>query len=289
MTTPFLHKKQKMGLLFGIVAGLAFSITAWGVDAWQLVQAHAAFPLIKFIPGLFICGLAGGLVGWLTIRVERVWASLLLWSLLTGLYAWSVLWLPLKSTPALMQYLEPNLSSMLYYPRIDSEIQFGIIVLIVIGFVASICALMEIHLIDQSMLAMGSLSLVSPLLIALVLFGVAGSSGDYMLNRYFREPVQAVDELIQFAVDNEEKDIPPILARQKRLSVVKDLDGLLSHPRHLTLIAFDETMGQMDILVDFDGKWVRCSVIYNQPTICKRIKLDALRYAGKGPSFYFLN
>lgn len=270
-----------MGLLFGIVAGLAFSMTAWGVDAFLLMQAHATFPLLKFVPGLLICVMAGALVGWLTIRIERIWVALLLWALLACLFVWLVMWLPLKFTPAFLRFFTPKITDLIYFPPIDNEIQFKIIGLIVIGFMCLVCGLMEIHLLDQAMLTTGTLSLITPLLISLALFTIAGNSADDLLNRLFREPVQIMDNLIQYAADNQGKEISPILARQKRLTVVKNLDGLITRPRTLTLIAFDRTLGQVDILIDFNGKWARCSVIYNQPTMCKYngIKMEPSRYA----------
>lgn len=282
MEAHFSRKKQGMGLLFGAIAGLAFSITAWGIDAVQLAAAHSAYPFIKFIPGLLISVAAGGFVGWLTIRIERLWAGMVLWALLAGLFTWLVMWLPLRGTPFFLKVLEPQLSPLLYYPNIDSQIQFIAMGSIVIGFVCLICGLMEIHLVDQAMLGMGTLALISPLLISLTVFSLAGSSGDYLLNRHFREPVQALNGLIQFAVDNEGVDVPLVVSRQKRLSVVRDLDEIIDNPRKLTLIAYDSTLGQMDILVDFSGNWVRCTVIYNQPTMCKRLMLDSLRFACDG-------
>ncbi len=280
MNAQFSAKKQRLGLLYGTAAGLAFSIMAWGVDAFLLLQAHATFPLVRFIPGLLICVSASALVGWLTIRVERVWAALILWALLACLFVWLVMWLPLKFTPAFLKFYLPKLSDLVYYPSIDNEIQFKIIGWLVIGFMCLICGFMEIHLLDQALLTTGTLSLITPLLISLALFTIAGNSADDLINRIFREPVQILDNLIQYAADNEGKEVSPIVARQKRLTVVKNLDGLITRPRTLTLIAFDRGLGQVDILIDFGGKWARCSVIYNQPTMCKYtgLKLGPPRY-----------
>jgi len=282
MDGRFSIKKQGMGLLFGAIAGLSFSTAAWGIDAIQLVLAHASSPLIKFIPGLIISVLAGALAGWLTIKIERVWAAIVLWELLAGLYTWLVIWLPLNGVPFLLKVLEPQLAPFLYFPDIESQTQFVVIGLVVIGFVCLICGLMEIHLIDQALLGRGTFSLISPLLISLIAFVLAGSAGDYLINRHFREPVLALNELIEFAADNQGVEFSPLVSRQKRLAVVRDLDDIITYPRKLTLIAYDSMLGQMDIMVDFDGNWVRCSVIYSQPTMCKRILLDSLRFACEG-------
>lgn len=281
MDTQFSARKQKMGLLFGLIAGLAFAVMTWGVDAVKLAQAHAAWPFARFLPGLAMTMLAAGLVGWLSVRLEKVWLAVILWVGLALFITWQVVWLPMKFSPLYFETIKPSLGDLLYYPTADSQVQFWVFSFIVIAFVSILCGLLEIHLVDQSLLGQGSLALLTPLLIAMALFGFAGVSADDLVNTTFREPVLAMDKLIQFAIDNEGKDVPPVVARKERLAVVKDLYGLLDRPRSLTLTGFDKSLGQMDILVDFGGKWVRCTVIYNQPTMCKiaGLQLEKMRFA----------
>ncbi|HAE86009.1 MAG TPA: hypothetical protein DCG78_05825 [Anaerolineaceae bacterium] len=50
MATPFEQKKHRLGLLYGLVAGVAFSFFAWGLDAIRLANAHVAYPYAKFVP-----------------------------------------------------------------------------------------------------------------------------------------------------------------------------------------------------------------------------------------------
>jgi len=282
MDTQFEKRKHGRGLIFGAIAGFAFAVMAWGVDAAQLMQAHVAWPLAKFLPGLSMSMLAGGLVGWLSIRLGKVWAAILFWVGLAGFFTWQTMWLQLEFVPRLLQIFDPRLGDLLYYPTLDNEIQFWAFTFVVVVFVSILCGLLEIHLIDQSMLGQGSLSVLTPLLISLALFGFAGVSADDLVTKNFRTPIVAMDKLIQFAIDNEGKELPPVVARQQRLSVVKDLYGLMDRPRDLTLTGFDRSLGQMEILVNFGGKWVRCTVIYNQPTMCKitGLPLDQLRFAG---------
>lgn len=282
MDTQFEKRKHSRGLLFGGIAGFAFAVMAWGVDAAQLMQAHVAWPLAKFLPGLAMSMLAGGLVGWLSIRLGKVWAAILFWVVLAGFFTWQTMWLQLEFVPRLLQIFDPRLGDLLYYPALENEIQFWAFTFVVVAFVSILCGLLEIHLIDQSMLGQGSLSVLTPLLISLALFGFAGVSADDLVTKNFRTPIVAMDKLIQFAIDNEGKELPPVVARQQRLSVVEDLYGLMDRPRDLTLTGFDRSLGQMEILVNFGGKWVRCTVIYNQPTMCKitGLPLDQLRYVG---------
>ncbi|HSQ17854.1 MAG TPA: hypothetical protein VLM83_09165 [Anaerolineales bacterium] len=262
------HKKLKYGLSYGLVGGVAFAIFAWGVDALLLTLAHATYPWIKFIPGLIICALAGGLVGWLTIRFENHLIALLLWLLLAVLFSWLVVWLPLTGAPGIIKLLDPELATRFDFSQVQDIYQFRLVGLLAIGLAASISGLLEINLVENALLAPSGFTHILTLLVCLILFGVGGSSTDHLINTNFREPIQAVDKLIQFAADNEGKEVPSITARAMHLSAVKDLDEYLQSPRKLSIIAFDPPLGMMNILVDFDGPLVQCTAIYSQPTNC---------------------
>ncbi len=108
MAAPFARKKQRIGFFYGLVAGAVLSMTAWGVDAIQLAGAHVSFPFTKFLPGLIICALAGGIVGWLSIRIGHWLASIILWILLAVLAVWLVLWLPVNGRRADPALAEPQ-------------------------------------------------------------------------------------------------------------------------------------------------------------------------------------
>ncbi|GAP12296.1 hypothetical protein LARV_00028 [Longilinea arvoryzae] len=268
MTKEFTDRKRLLGLLFGIIAGLAFSITTWGTDAVQLALAHSATPFVKFLPGMAMSVAAGGVVGWLSIRFEKAKLAILLWLALAVFLSWLVLWLPLQLAPGLQKAFNPQATHFFHFSAIDGKTQIAAFVFLVVAFVSLVCGLLEVHLIDQAMISQGGMAILTPLLISLALFGFAGISADDLLNRNLREPIQALNDVIQFAVDNEGKEVSASLAREKRLSVVKEITGLVDRPRKLTVIGFDSSMWQIDILADFDGNLATCTVMVNQPTMC---------------------
>ena len=53
-------RKQLFGLSYGLVAGLAFSIALWGLDAYRQSLAFAYFPWTKFVTGAPLALMAGG-------------------------------------------------------------------------------------------------------------------------------------------------------------------------------------------------------------------------------------
>ncbi len=278
MAAPFARKKQRIGFFYGLVAGAVLSMTAWGVDAVQLASAHVAFPFTKFLPALFICALAGSIVGWLSIRIGHWLASIILWILLAVLAVWLVLWLPVNGSAQILRWLNPNLAHWIEYPPIDGLGQFRVIGLIVIGIPCLLCGIMENNLVDQTLSAQGVGGWIAMLLVAALLLGAAGFAADELLNRHFRESAQALNQTLAFAAENQGKVVEKTLARRMRLSVVKQLGNLVTNPHEMILIAYDSTLGQMDYLVDFRGTWARCKVIYAQPTQCNLMEELTQKY-----------
>lgn len=265
------NNKPLIGLLYGAVSGLAFAIFAWGIDAWLLAQANAAFFWAKFLPGLIICILAASLTGWLTIRIDRHGAALLLWGLLALLFSWLVTWLPLDVTPGLIRLFDPGLARWLEYSPVDSILQFRAVALVVAGFAAIISGVLEINLVENAHNSPTGLATGIIILVCVFLFGLAGSASDQLLNMDLRQPILAIDHLLQFAADHQGEEVPPDTARKIHLSAVTGLQDLLQKPRQLTLISFDPALGMMDILINFDGTQVRCTAIHAQPTYCVRL------------------
>lgn len=283
------RSKQVMGLMYGCAAGLAFAIFGWGVDAFQLLAAHGAYAFVKFIPGLLLCTVTGTLVGWLTALIQKPLIGILLWISNALLYAWLVFWLPIRSTPAIIKIFDSILGEYLQYPfykSLNQTLWFGFAT---IALVAIIFGLLENILIDQAIFSSGKIAKLVPLIMVAVAFSLVGSSSDSLLNKNLREPLITVDNLIDFAVDNLDNDVDPALARAMHLNSVKTIRHLLPLERTLILSNFDEAIGQVDVLVNFYGKWVKCTTIYNQVTFCKQFMYnvqDMVSYVDSHPLAY---
>jgi len=174
MAAPFVRKKQLTGFFYGLVAGAVFSLTAWGMDAVKLAGANMAFPFMKFIPALIVCALAGGLAGWLSIRVGHWLVSIILWLLFALLVVWLVLWLPIEGSAELLRFLSPNLTHWIEYVSIDGLMQFRVVGLIVIGIPCLLCGVVENNLVEQALAAQGVGGWIAMLLVAALLLGAAG-------------------------------------------------------------------------------------------------------------------
>ena len=269
MKTNLTKKKQFVGLLFGLAAGLGFGLFAWGLDAILLSSSNGVHAWVKFWPGVFISMAAGALVGWLSMVIQKTLISILLWLGFGLLLSWLVFWLPYKAAPDLIGLVNENLGKYLDYPFYKDFLQIQWFGFVVIALVAIICAVMQQNIIEQAFFATGKLSLAMPLVVSFALFCLVGSVIDGMNNRHVREPLQAVNDLIQFSLDNQGNEISPEVSRKMHLAALTPVEKYLSRDRSLILSNYDQSFGQVDILIDFDGYWIVCQVIYNQVTFCK--------------------
>ena len=276
MKTNLTKKKQFVGLLYGLAAGLGFGLFAWGLDAVLLGSSNGVYAWVKFWPGILISMAAGALVGWLSMVIQKSIVSIVLWIGFGLLLSWLVFWLPYKVAPDLIGLVNENLGKYLTYPFYKDFLQIQWFGFVVIALVAIICAVIQQSIIEQAFFATGKLSLILPLLLSFALFCLGGSVIDGMNNRHVREPLQADDELIQFSLDNQGNEISGELARKMHLAALTPIEKYLQRDRTLILSNYDQSFGQVDILVNFDGYWVVCQVIYNQVTFCKEA-VDAPR------------
>lgn len=268
MKTNISRKKLVLGLIYGLVAGLAFSLFAWGIDAWLLARANATYYWINLIPGMLLCMLAGAIIGWLTIFFNKHSLALLLWGLLAVFFAWLVVWLPLTNAPNLLKWLDPGLAGWLDFSEVEYLSLYRLVGVVTIGLACIIGGLLEINLVEQAMLSAYGSSLGMALVVCATIFALVGSAADNLINVNLREPVQAVDRLIKFAADHAGQEVSKQEARKMHLSAARNISDLLQSERRLTLISYDESFGMVDILVDFEGTLVKCTAIYSQPTDC---------------------
>jgi len=264
-------KKHLSGAAYGLAAGIAFAFFAWGLDGIQLARANGAYSWVKFLPGFLICLTAGCLVGWLTVFIDKVWISIPAWLAMGYLFARLVFWLPIQIAPQVIKVFNPAMGEFLKYPYYQGFNQIRLFVFVTLAIVAVICGLLENILIDQALFSSGKMAIVVPLVVCALAFSLAGNAVDGVFNKNLREPIQKVDEMLQFAYENQGKEVPKSLARQMRLSAANNIQAYLNLDRELILSNYDESMGQVDVLVNFEGRWVKCTTVYNQVTYCSPV------------------
>jgi len=120
MISEFSRKRNKLGVLYGLTAGLFFTLAAWGMDALILSRYNGSLPLLKFLPALLICLPTAVLAGYLTAKFENGLLSLLLWTGLAVLFTYTVINLPTKFSPWLFNKIKPDYAAIIKFDELEA-------------------------------------------------------------------------------------------------------------------------------------------------------------------------
>jgi hypothetical protein len=266
-----IRAKQIYGIWYGASLGFFFAFFTWGLDAYTLSKINSLEPWLKFAAGAFLCAAAGGLTGWLAARQDKPILALLIWIVFGFFLAWLVVTLPTVIFPRLLGLLEPEAQQYLhyvYYPEFSTRI--GVAFAWIIIFVA-IAGLLQLPLSEGAVFSTSVLGRIAPMLVGLVLVGIAGTIVDGLNNELLRRPVESLNATIQFAVDHQGQQVDQTESRKMRQASLRTVKDLVSPNWKLIVSGYDAFLGEVDVLAKFDKAWVECQVFYNQPVNCKQV------------------
>jgi hypothetical protein len=263
--------KRTYGIWFGSVLGLTFVIFAWGIDAYQLSHMNSLHPWLKLICSALLCTLVGGFAGWLSARFDKPLIALPIWITTALFFAWLTVVLPLQIAPKLLGVIEPNIQGLLhykYYEEFSSRVGVAFAWIVVI---VAINGLLQLPLSEGAVFSTAILGKVAPMLITLVLMGIAGTIIDGLNNEPLRSPIEAMNSTVQYYFDHQGTKVDPAEARKMHQGSLRAVQDVITPQRQLTVSGFDQYLGEIDVLVKFKNAWVECQVFYNQPSNCKQV------------------
>jgi len=269
--TDVLRTKHIYGIWFGAFLGVAFAIAAWGIDASILGQVNGLLPWLKFAGGAIPCILVGGFTGWLAAKSNRSILSVLLWLAAASIFAWLTVSLPLQIAPGLMGIMEPDTQGLLhytYYEEFSSRV--GVAYVWIAIFVA-LAGLLQIPLSDSAVFSTSWMGKLAPMLVCLVLMGIAGVIVDSLNNEPLRSATAALNNTIQFSIDHRGRKIDPAESRQMHLGALRTIQDSVTPQRKLVVSGYDAFLGEVQVLIKFEHAWAECKVFYNQPIACEKI------------------
>ena len=97
------------GLWFGLIFGLSFAVFAWGGDALLLASSRASLAGVKFLFGLPVALLLGGLTGYLVSRSPSLGIVVAAWAVVGGLLGWLSGHLPFEGRNLAIWLINPHL------------------------------------------------------------------------------------------------------------------------------------------------------------------------------------
>ena len=271
MNSGFSRKRTNLGARYGLIAGLFFTLAAWGVDALVLSRSHAALPLLKFVPALVVCIPAAVLAGYLTAKFEKALLGLLFWGGLAVLFTYLVINLPQKFTAWYLHRLGTEASALINFEPLIGLGGYWFYCLFAIGITCLLCGFLENVLIDQGLSSSSEIGPLMPSLIcALIMLG-SGVCGDLLMTRDFRRPVVELDKVLNNAAVYYDQDVDDATRRALRLGSVDALGDLVLEPHSLILVATDKYLTLSKVMVKFENGVALCQTVLSQPTFCKII------------------
>lgn len=272
MVSVFSRKRNKLGVRYGFIAGLFFTLAAWGFDAMILTRYHVSLPFLKFLPALLICVPLATLVGFLTAKFENGLFSLVIWTALAIFLTYAVINMQIRFSPWLISKIRPEYVPVLKFEEVTNIGPYWFYGFFAIGLACILCGILENLLIDQSLASPSTLGSLLSSIVCMVIMTIAGFSGDLLMTKQFREPLVTIDTVLQNGAIYYNQEVDKLEAREMRLSIVRPLGDLVLKPHSLTLVSTDSYLGLMKVLVDFGDEWALCHVVYSQPTFCEIIE-----------------
>ena len=266
--------KRRIGMVYGMAVGLSFAASSWGIDGFQLSQAHAFYPWLKFIIGALICMIAGGLAGWLVARLEKGVLSLFIYLGLALVFSWLIVALPFQIFPTIMQWLDPEAGSLLNYTFYEGFQSRFVLAAAWISLFVALVGVLQLPLTEPAAFATSFFGKVAPMLVCSVVMFINGVIVDTLNNEPLRTAVLHLNNTIQFSVEHQGEEVDRTLARTMRMSSLRAVQDVISQPRKLIVGSYDQYLDQIHVLARFGSTWVDCVVVYNQPSFCEYLTSD---------------
>ncbi len=269
-------EKMRMAIFYGLLAGLVFAISAWGIDCYLLARSHAYYPWAIFIIGAIPCMLLGALVSWVVYRVQNFFVAFVLWIITGYTYAWLSGHVPFTILEQFYKIVNPDLARMIDYPIVlTAQLQTGVSIVAAV-IITLIGGLLEIALVDATSESSAPVGRWIPTILWVVIFFLAGMAPENNLTETIRAPIQNMNMIIQYSADHEGQTVSRQTVLDLRLKSVEPLQADWKKPRKLLLSSYDELMFNTTVLINFDGQWATCSVLDGWPSYCKYADKNSL-------------
>ena len=268
-----LRDKHRYGIWFGLFLGLGFAFFTWGIDSYILGVHNGLLPWLKFGIGAVACMAVGAVAGWLAALSNRPLFALLIWLVAASAFAWLIVNLPLMILPKALSLLEPQTGGLLDYPYFDNFGRRVGVAYTWLGIFVAIAGILQIPMSDSAVFSTSIFGKSVPIFVSLVLMAIAGSIVDNgLVNKPLRDSTVALDNTLQFIVENRGREVDPAEARRMHTGAFRAIDASVTPDYRLIVSGYDSEFLEVHVLVRFERDWADCQVISNQPIQCKVIK-----------------
>ncbi len=256
--------KQRMGIWFGLTAGLVFSFLLWGIDCIGLARANAYLPWAKLAMGVLPAVGIFTLAGWLSGKYENGLVSFILWTVGGFLVCLFACHLPFEGLTVFYKIFDPELASRIDYTFTRGLGAHTLITVTICTIASAICGVFFGLLVENAAVSANPAGVIVPLLIWSLLFVASATVIDNEIQQRLRDPLIAVNALVEKKIDTFTHPISRREARKIHLFALNPISDLVERPRKLILVGYDSTLIQTNIQVNFNGEWAECIAIADQ-------------------------
>lgn len=273
-------RNRRLGLVNGLLIGLAIAIGAWGIQAIGQSKIPTNIGYGGFIIAAVLVLIVAGLVGWLTARIGKTPLTLLIWLVASILFS-AIISIQSSQIRTLTVWLRDNRfwGRAVFQTQAFSSTWVNLLAIILAGFflilLLGVLGLMQEYRLDGIERALGKGGRLSGRAILLLLLPmplVAGAG--FMTDRFLDSAktaasLQLVNQAIEAGRDYE-GDLVQLGNRiGLNVNAIRGVRDQMSGNYNLMMGEIDPEAATTVIVAHFDsGAWISCRIINEQLSFC---------------------
>ena len=260
----------KQETIVGMLCGLVFALVAWGYDGLLLAKAHAAIPWLKFAIGIIPCAIAGGLAGWLSMKINNMFARMAIWIAVAVFFTYLTSFIPFKVIPVFYRWMYPKIGNSFVFRAPDAISARRFITTIMTVIFLFIAGLIFENTNDSMRNSRGIVSAAFTLFFLLAFFVGAGYTTDNNFNADLRAPIITMNKKLEYISTVDPATLDEV--EQRALKRYTKLDVDFQSPYRLFIITFDDMISSVKVGMDYGGTLAECSVMNGHASSCQMIE-----------------
>ena len=183
------------------------------------------------------------------------------------MFAWLSTINSFRIYPALIVQMDPETSFVNYtiYQNLGTRMALAYMWTGIFGIVVGV---LQLPLSEGAVFSATYGSKVFVMLVVMLVMGLCGVIVDDLNNEPLRSPVASLHQVVEFAIETRGQQLDPSW-RAKWRTTVRPIEDWLGRPYYFVVASFDRELGQVHVYANFGGDWADCTVVYNQPSLCK--------------------
>jgi hypothetical protein len=266
---------RRLGLLNGLLIGLALGLGAWGLEMMRVARLPLPLAVPALLVGVLFTTLLGGFVGWLSARIARTVVTVVLWVAAGVVAMLAIGYAPFLGRSVVVWLSDPRFFSRQVFPSTLGGTTGGLILGgVLIFLVLGVLGLLQNHRLERLVQEMRGRRLPggrawAALLLPLPIVFLIAMATNSVIDNPAALAAQTTHAAILRAqtIEGDLRDVPGV-ANTGLLSL-RPVQDRIDGPFTLSIADVNAATSTVIIAATFDsGEWINCRVINDQLTFC---------------------